>query len=162
MLPESVLLADPIFVRLPVPLITPDKFKFPVEEPMDVSLAKTIGLEIAIPVLELVNAPPLLMPEPFRVRVLVLDRPKPLRSSAAKLATDIAPPKELPSALLWPTFKVPAEMVVPPVKLLEPVRVKVAAATLVKAKAPLTTPLAVMSPTALPIEEALPNTILPT
>ena len=115
MAPENVLLAVPIFVKLPAPLITPDKLRFAIEEPIDVSLARTIGLEIATPVPELVNAPPLLMPVPLRVMVLVLARPKPFRSNAAKLATDIAPPLELPSALALPTFKVPAEMVVVPV-----------------------------------------------
>ena len=116
MIPESVLLADPILVRLPAPLITPDKLILAVEEPIEVSLPRTIGLEIAEPVpLELINAPPLLIPVPLSVMVLVLARPKPFRSNAAKLATDIAPPAELPSAEPLPTFKVPAEMVVVPV-----------------------------------------------
>ncbi len=99
MAPENVLLAVPIFVRLPAPLITPDKLRLPTEEPIDVSLARTIGLEMAtLELLELVKAPPLLMPVPLRVRVLVLARPKPFRSNAARLATDTAPPLELPSA----------------------------------------------------------------
>ena len=116
MAPENVLLADPILVRLPAPLITPLKLILALEEPIEVSLARTIGLEIAtLELLELVKAPPLLMPVPLRVMVLMLDRPKPFRSNAAKLATEIAPPLELPSALLLPTFKVPAEMVVVPV-----------------------------------------------
>ena len=66
-----------------------------------------------------------------------------------------------PKAAPLPAFKVPAEMAVPPVYVFEPVRVKVASPTLVKANAPLTTPLAVISPKALPMEDALPKAILP-
>ncbi len=64
--------------------------------------------------LELVKAPPSLIPVPLKVKALVLVIVVPFRSSAAPLVTETAPP-EPPSAVAWPIFKVPAEMVVPPV-----------------------------------------------
>ena len=116
MLPETVVLADPILVKLPAPLITPDKVKLPVEEPIDVSLPKTIGpLKEPDVLLELVNAPPLPTPVPFKVRVLVLVMELALISNAPPISTKMAPPLELPNAAALPAFKVPAEMVVPPV-----------------------------------------------
>ena len=61
--------------------------------------------------LEFVNAPPLLIPVPFKVSTPVLVMVWPLRSKAARLVTDTVP---LPNAVALPVFKVPAEMVVPP------------------------------------------------
>ena len=60
----------------------------------------------------LVSAPPLEIPVPFKVRALVAVMVVPLRSSAAPLVREMAPD---PRAVAWPTFTVPAEMVVPPV-----------------------------------------------
>ena len=78
--------------------------------------------------LELVNAPPLLMPVLLRVNTPVLVMVWPFRSSAARAVTDTAP---LPSAVALPVFKVPAEIVVPPVNVLAPESVQVPAPTLV-------------------------------
>ena len=61
----------------------------------------------------LVSAPPLEIPVPFKVKVLALLKEVPFKSNAAKVATDTAP-LALPSAAPLPTFKVPAEIVVPP------------------------------------------------
>ncbi len=116
MAPENVLWAAPILVRLPVPLITPAKLTFPVEEPIEVSLPKTTGTLKALGVrLELVNAPPLRTPVPFKVRVLALMMELPLRSNAPPISTKMVPPLELPNAAALPAFNVPAEMVVVPV-----------------------------------------------
>ena len=59
------------------------------------------------------SAPPLVIPEPLRVRALVFVMVIPLRSRTAPEVIDTAP-VVAPRAVALPTFKIPAEMVVPP------------------------------------------------
>ena len=68
----------------------------------------------------LVSAPPLLIPEPFSVNELALVMVMPFRSSAAPLAATETAPELAPKAVVWPSLKVPAETVVPPVCALPP------------------------------------------
>ena len=70
----------------------------------------------------LIKAPPELIPVPLRVRALVLTIAKPFRSSTAPLVTETAE-DEAPSAERLANLKVPAPMVVPPVKVLVPFKV---------------------------------------
>ena len=65
--------------------------------------------------LEFVNAPPLAIPVPFKVKgfVIAVAVPYPLRSSAAALMT-VTAPLEAPKAAAFATFNVPALIVVPP------------------------------------------------
>ena len=67
----------------------------------------------ALPLL-LVSAPPLEMPVPFKVSALAPVIVAPFRSNTAPLVT-LAAPALPPSAVALPTFKVPTEIVVPPV-----------------------------------------------
>lgn len=62
----------------------------------------------------LIRAPPESMPVPLSVRAFVLAIAMPFRSSTAPLVTETAE-AEVPNADTWPTFKMPALIVVPPV-----------------------------------------------
>ena len=89
----------------------------------------------------LINAPPEVMPVPFKVSALALVIAVPLRSSTAPVATntvELAAPK----AATLPTFKVPALMLMLPVKELPPDSVKVllAEVSFVRLPAPLMMP----------------------
>ena len=68
---------------------------------------------MAAVLLELVSAPPLEMPVPFKVKALVLVIVVPFKSNTAPLVTETAP-DEAPNAATLPIFKVPAEIMVPP------------------------------------------------
>ena len=75
------------------------------------------------------------MPVPFNVRALVLVIALPLRSSTAPLVTETVE-AEPPNAAALPTFRVPAEIVEPPVKVLAPESVQIPVPDLVMADAP--------------------------
>ena len=68
---------------------------------------------MAAVLLELVSAPPLEMPVPFKVKALVLVIVVPFKSNTAPLVTETAP-VEAPSAAVLSIFTVPAAIVVPP------------------------------------------------
>ena len=101
----------------------------------------------------MVNSPPLLIPEPFKVSTPVLVMVWPLRSSAAPLATEMAP---VPNAVALPALSVPPEMVVPPLYVLVPDKV----AELVKPAAVLIAPLPEIAPDKVtlldPVKEIVP------
>ena len=63
--------------------------------------------------LEFVSAPPLEIPVPFKVKALVLVIVMPFKSNTAPLVMETAP-VEAPRAAALPIFKVPAEIMVPP------------------------------------------------
>ena len=84
----------------------------------------------------LISAPPLLMPVPERVRALLIDCP--YRSSAAPLVTEAAP---VPSAEVLPSFSVPATILVTPVYVFAPERVRAPVLALVSVPVPEITPL---------------------
>ena len=78
----------------------------------------------------LINAPPVLIPVPFKVSVFVLAIAVPFRSNTAPLVTETVA-AEAPKADVLPTFSVPLLIVVPPVKVLVPESVSVPAPDLV-------------------------------
>ena len=115
--------------RLSVPTPTLVRLKFPLSmpltevlvalrvrlpsPPMLLSLAMTtVLLTMPVPVL-LISAPPLLMPVPLIVTE-ALFTVWPFRSSTAPVPVTLTAPVVRPSAVAWPSFKVPADTVVFP------------------------------------------------
>ena len=98
----------PTLVRAKAPLTTPLKLKSLLPPMDDAEPSATVPLSVAVPVL-LYNAPALLMPVPFKLRLLAMLLPA--RFSAAPLSTDTKP---VPNAALLPICSVPALTMVPP------------------------------------------------
>ena len=123
MAPDRVTVPLPALVKLPAPLTTPLAVISPTALPIEDALPNTIlPAYVAAVLLALVKAPLPLIPEPLKVKVLVLVIVVPFKSSAEPSVTETAPP-ESPRAVALPIFKVPAEMVVPPVYVFAPDRV---------------------------------------
>ena len=110
---DKVSVLVPIFVSALLPLTTPPSVMLPALPPTeDVLLKATVPLTEPAVAWLFVNAPPLLMPVPLRIRLFAMALP--FKSSTAPLLTVTALP-EAPNAVVLPTCNVPLLTVVPPV-----------------------------------------------
>jgi hypothetical protein len=90
----------------------------------------------------------------------VLTTALPPKSRTAPLVTDTLE-LDAPSPAMLPSLRVPALIVVPPVKVFIPERISTFDPILVNAPEPLTIPPSVISPLELPIDEADAKLIAP-
>ena len=124
----------PLRLRLPIlfavsangPFRVPLRVSAPVLAMVVASARVILPTYVAAAVLLLRSAPPELMPVPFSVSAFALPRLVPLRSRAAPADT-VTPPLLAPSAVAFPSFSVPAPIIVPPLYVLLPVSVRVPA-----------------------------------
>ena len=136
-------------LKVPVPLTTPDAVAIPVP-PINVAVVRVIFPEAVAAVALLFTNEPL--------RLMGSADVKPFKSRMAPEATVVG--VVLPNASLLPNFKVPALIVVVPLKVFTPLKVQVLVPDFVNVPVPLITPDAVAIPVP-PIIAAEESMMLP-